>query len=434
MKLVRGSRTCVESLETRTLFAGDMITHWQGVAFDMLRQARYSDGGSGMVGAGPTVAARDMAVMDVAIYDAVNGIDGTSEQMLMRRFGPQGASEEAAAAQAAFRTLNHMFPNQHARLQQELTSSLATLGTGKAVQKRVQWGEFSAQRILAMRANDGSNSFVQYKPGTAPGDWQPDPLNPQQVAWGPGEGAVKTFVVNNSKQFLPPPPPALNSQAYADAVNQVESLGALNSTTRTADQTQTGIFWAYDHPGMGSPIVLYNQAVVTVAEQMGNTLAQNARLFALVGLANADAGFTAWETKFFYNMWRPISAIRHADLDGNAATTADPNWAPLGAPGDGVVPNFTPPFPSYVSGHATFGAATFEVLRNFYGTDSVQFTLTSDELPGVTRSFSSFSAAAQENGMSRIYLGIHYGFDNVEGQAIGNAVADYVVQHAMPSH
>jgi hypothetical protein len=268
-------------------------------------------------------------------------------------------------------------------------------------------------------------------PGTAPGQWQPDPLNPTQQAWGPGEGMVKPFVVASSKQFLPPAPPALNSQAYADALNQVESLGALDSTTRTADQTQAAHFWAYDRVGMGSPMVLYDEAIATVAQQMGNTPEQNARLFALEGLANADAGFTAWETKYLYNLWRPISAIRRANEDGNPLTTADPNWKPLGAPGDGVVPDFTPPFPTYVSGHATFGAATFELLADFYGTDAVHFTLTSDELPGVTRSFNSFSQAAQENGMSRIYLGIHFSFDNIEGQVVGRNVADYVMTHAL---
>jgi len=200
---------------------------------------------------------------------------------------------------------------------------------------------------------------------------------------------------------------------------------------RTADQTQAGMFWAYDRKGMGSPLMIYDEAVMTIAQLKHNTMRQNARLFALFGMAEADSGFTAWNAKYTYNFWRPITAIRNADQDGNPNTVADPNWVPLGAPGDGVVPDFTPPFPAYISGHSTFGAAAFETLKDFYGTDRVHFTLMSDELPGVLRSFNSFSQAAAENGMSRIYLGIHWSFDNLNGQATGRSVADYVFQHEL---
>jgi hypothetical protein len=423
IRLSKSFAMSLEPLEGRTMFAGDMVTHWNEVMMGMMRQRTPA--------IGPTVAARDMAVMDIAVFDAVNGIDGSYRSYLVKGNGPKGASEEAAAAQAAYRTLYWMFPSQQNALLADLADSLSSLGNSYRVWQGVTWGEYVANRVIAARTGDGSDSNVQYLPGTAPGQWQPDPLNPAQQAWGPGEGAVTPFVVKSTTQFLPPAPPKLTSTEYAAALNQVESLGAKNSTTRTADQTQIGKFWAYDHPGMGSPMVLYDQVVVTVAEQMHNSLVQNARLFALEGLANADAGFTAWEAKYSYNVWRPITAIRRANEDGNAATTADPNWVPLGAPGDGVVPDFTPPFPSYTSGHSTFGGATFEILKDFYGTDNIHFTLKSDELPGVTRTYSSFSQAAQENGMSRIYLGIHFSFDNIQGQASGRAVADYVMQHAL---
>ena len=172
---------------------------------------------------------------------------------------------------------------------------------------------------------------------------------------------------------------------------------------------------------------------MTIAQQKHNTLAQNARLFGLFGLAEADSGFAAWDAKYTYNFWRPITAIRNAAETGNPNTVADPNWVPLGAPGDGVVPDFTPPFPSYVSGHATFGSATFEILRKFYGTDRMHFSLTSDELPGVVRSYKSLTQAENENGMSRIYLGIHWSFDVQAGDQTGTAVANYVLKHALKS-
>src|SRR5262249_32971047 len=157
--------------------------------------------------------------------------------------------------------------------------------------------------------------------------------------------------------------------------------GALDSTVRTPEQTQIGAFWAYDSSAIGPPVVRFQQVAMAVALQQHNTLEQNARMFTLADLAMADAGIVAWQAKYTYNRWRPITAIQLADTDGNPATIADPNWQPLGAPGDGG-PDFTPPFPSYVSGHATFGGALFTTLADFYGTDNVRFTLGSDELPG----------------------------------------------------
>jgi hypothetical protein len=202
----------------------------------------------------------------------------------------------------------------------------------------------------------------------------------------------------------------------------------VNSTVRTADQTEIGTFWGYDRGGLGPPPILYNHIAQTIALNENNTLEENARLFALLNVAQADAGIAAWETKYVYDLWRPIHAIREADTDGNPLTTAVPDWTPLGAPA-GLAPGFTPPFPAYVSGHATFGAAVFRSLANFFGTNSYEFDVRSDELPGVVRHFSSFSEAAEENGRSRIYLGIHYNFDDVYGRAMGDQIADYVHEH-----
>jgi hypothetical protein len=271
---------------------------------------------------------------------------------------------------------------------------------------------------------------VPYVPGTAPGQWRPTPPD-YSIAWGPEWGQVTPFAINNAANFLPPPPPALNSSAYAAALKMTESVGAKNSATRTAQQTQIADFWAYDTAGMGPPPVFYNQILQDVALQQHNTLDQNARLFGLANVAMVDAGIVAWDAKFKYNLWRPITSIPDANQDGNPATVANPNWTPLGAPGDGTRANFTPPFPAYPSGHATFGGALFTTLANFYGTNNMTFTIGSDEEPGVYETFNSFSAAAAQNGISRIYLGIHYIFDKTAGIAAGNSVGNYVYNNAM---
>ncbi|OPZ07519.1 MAG: PAP2 superfamily protein [candidate division BRC1 bacterium ADurb.BinA292] len=185
----------------------------------------------------------------------------------------------------------------------------------------------------------------------------------------------------------------------------------------------------YDRFGMGPPTILYNRFLVDLVLELGNTVEQNARLFALANLAMADAGIVTWEAKYYYNFWRPITAIREGANDGNSATDGDPDWVPLGAPG-GDGPSFTPPFPSYPSGHAAFGAALYQALANFYVTDAMSFSATSEEMPGVVRNYDSFRAAADENGISRIYLGVHWTFDNTEAANLGRNVADYVFAHA----
>jgi hypothetical protein len=172
-------------------------------------------------------------------------------------------------------------------------------------------------------------------------------------------------------------------------------------------------------------VVHYNQIAETIALQQGNSLDQDARLFALTDIAMADAGIAAWDSKYTYDFWRPVTGIQDGNNDGNPNTVGDPTWMPLGSPGDGIRANYTPAFPSYISGHATFGAALFQTLTNFYGTNDISFTLTSDELPGVTRSYSSFSQASLENADSRIYLGVHWSFDATAGMAVGTAIGNY---------
>jgi len=401
----------------------DVITGWN----DVLCQAIKADPGS----ANPGMSSRNMAMMNSAMFDAVNSVDQNYHPYLIQPQVAAGTSAEAAAAQAAYTVLTDLYPQQKATFDAALASSLGAVANGAGKTAGISLGNTVGTAIFNSRANDHAYDIFPYTPGNAPGQWQPDPMNPNQKAWGPGWNQVPTFAIPSSSAFPVPPPPALNSPEYAAAFNQVKSLGALNSLTRTQDQANAGQFWAYDRANMGPPLILYDEILHTIATQQGNTLAQNARMYALASLAMADAGIASWDVKFKDDFWRPITAIRNADPTTNPLTLPDPNWQPLGAPGDGVVPNFTPPFPAYVSGHATFGGAMFTMLAHFYGTDKIAFTFTSDELPGQPRTFSSLAQASLENAMSRVYLGIHWKFDADQGILLGNNIADYVFANSL---
>jgi len=379
------------------------------------------------------MASRTLAMVSGAVYDAVNDVERTRSVYKFDVQAPTGASASAAASQAAYTVLSAltMDPDMKRLLEVRMAQSLAAVPSATACAEGVAVGCEVAQSMLAWRANDGSSKTVPYVAGTAPGQWRPTPPT-FQSAWGPEWGQVATFAITKpASRFLAPPPPALDSPEYAKNLNQVESLGAVKSTTRTPEQTQIGNFWSYDTPKTGTPPIHYDEIAATIALQQHNSLTQDARLFGLVNLAMADAGIAAWNTKYTYDRWRPVTAIQRANTDGNPATVADRVWMPLGSPGDPGQPNFTPPFPSYVSGHATFGAALFTILADFYGTDKTHFTLTSDILPGVSRSYDSFSQASLENAMSRIYLGIHFWFDETTGMKMGKAIATNVFHNVL---
>jgi hypothetical protein len=378
---------------------------------------------------GPTYGSRTFAMVHAAIYDAINDVTRTHEPYLYDTIAPPGTSADAAASQAAHDVLAAIYPIQSATLDALLASSLAVIPDGTPKSAGIALGQAVAAAQVVACTFDNALDVVPYTPGTGPGEWRPaPPLN--GAALGPGWGRVKPFVIRSGAQFRPPAQPDLTSNDYLAAFNEVKEVGELNSPTRTAEQTEIGIFWGYDRGGMGPPPILYNQIAQGIAADQGNNVLQNARMFALANLAQADGGIVCWEAKYIYNFWRPITAIREADTDGNAATIADATWEPLGAPG-GVGPNFTPPFPAYTSGHATFGSSFFHSLALFYGTDDISFTAASDELPGVTRTFNSFSQVIEENGQSRIYLGIHWRFDKVFAISSGLQIANYVFAHAL---
>jgi hypothetical protein len=363
-------------------------------------------------------------------------------------------------AQAAHDTLVSLFPSQKAAFDQDLAEDLLRANSDKQKSNGIAFGKQIAAAILASRVSDGSEKpevhlGVDYSTSDLPGHWRQDPISLSPIALGAHWGECRPFVIKSTTQFQAPPPPALSSAAYTTAYNEAKTFGGDGITTptqRTPEQTFIGTFWAYDGtPSLCAPPRLYNQITVHIADQTKLRPIELARLLALVNVSMADAAMSIWESKYHYDFWRPITGIRESDHgtgptgagDGNDATVGDPTFTPLGAPASNLNgPNFTPPFPAYPSGHAGFGGAIFETLRRFYGTDNIGFTFVSDEFNGVTkdhdgnirpympRSFSTLSQAEEENGQSRIYLGIHWHFDKTAGIAQGRRVADYVFNHA----
>jgi membrane-associated phospholipid phosphatase len=438
------------------------LRHWNQIAVDAsgLDHTPVAPGEQRVFGEqlGPVRASRAMAIVHIAIFDAVNAIVGGYRSYTDLPAAPAGTSLDAAIAQAAHDTLVAMFPSQTPSFDDALVADLSQIRVRnrRDLENGIRLGRRSAAAILALRANDGSDHAeprigVDFITSDAPGKWRQDPISLIPIALGARWSEVRPFVMRSADQFRAPTPPAIDSSEYAVAFEEVKRLGGdgiVTPTERSEDQTQAGIFWAYDGtPSLCAPPRLYNQIAVQIADQRGSNVVATARLLALVNTAMADAGIAVWESKYFYQYWRPITGIREADEgtgpsglgDGNPDTVGDPSFSPLGAPASNLQgPNFTPPFPAYPSGHAGFGGALFEMLRNFYGTDAIAFTFVSDEFNGVTldnqgnprplspRSFASLSEAEAENGQSRIYLGIHWSFDKTAGIAQGERVADAV--------
>src|SRR5438552_1706383 len=409
---------------------------------------------------GPGRASRAMAIVHIAMFDALDAVVGGYTSYTGTQAAPGPLSVDAAISQAARDTLVAMFPSQTPTFDGYLAEDLAAIRNAQQKANGIDLGQRTAAAILAMRFNDGSQFpepriGIDYFPSDQPGHWRQDPISLIPLALVAHWGGCISFVVTSPSQFRAPPPPDMTSPDYTAAYNEAKNLGGdgvITPTQRTEEQTFIGTFWAYDGtPSLCAPPRLYNQITVQIADQTRLSAIRFARLLALVNVAMADAGMTIWESKYYYDFWRPILGIRESDPgtgptglgDGNPDTVGDINFTPLGAPASNLTgPNFTPPFPAYPSGHAGIGGALFETLRNFYQTDQIAFTFVSDEFNGVTRdngcnvrplvtrSFSNFSQAEEENGQSRIYLGIHWQFDKVQGIALGRGVGDYVFDHA----
>lgn len=368
----------------------------------------------------PPLAARNMAMVHGAIYAGVYLINQIHSTDYLDTVAPSGVSRRAAVAAAAHRILVNLYLDQTPTFNTQLASSLAEVPDGQSEHYGIVLGRFVADLVLAWRSTDGSSNMVSYTPGEDPGDWQPTPPGFLPAVL-PQWANVRPFVITSGSQFRPQGPPALDSAEYAAEFDQVKRLGSLNSSTRTVEQTEIAQFWA-DGAGTFTPPGHWNLIAERVALAQENTLSENARLFALLNIAEADAGIASWDAKYNYNFWRPVTAIQQADTDGNPDTAADPSWTPL---------LITPPFPEYTSGHSTFSGAADAVLTSFFG--NISFTSTSVGLPGVIRSFDSFTEAANEAGISRIYGGIHFQSANEDGLAMGRAVGSYISQNFLVS-
>ncbi len=385
--------------------AEDRVIAWNQLALDAIRFANTP----------PPTAARQLAILHLALFDAVNGLGGPYLNYRPHGPPPAGASPTAAAAAAANRVLRLTYPQFTLTFDATLEAHLLALPAGPAKTDGVAWGRKVAQDLLTERDFDGASFGIDYRTTDLPGHWRPTPplfvsaLLPQ---W-PG---VQPFTLERGDQFRPPPPPEFSSPAWLEEWNEVRVLGAANSSVRTAEQTEIAWFWA-DGVGTETPPGHWNEVAAQLARARNLNDVDSARLFALVNLALADAGIATWDAKYVYDLWRPITAIRSAETDSNPATMADPTWTPL---------ILTPPFPEYVSGHSTFSRAAATALAAVAGSDEFDFALRSDGLFGATRSWSRFSAAALEAGRSRIYGGIHFSSANREGQKLGESIGHFV--------
>lgn len=444
----------------RPLLSSTFVNEWNRIAVDAsgLDHTPASEGPAHDFGhqLGPCRASRAMAIVHVAMFEALNAIERRYPSYLGLPEMTDEASLRAAIAQAARDTLSDLFPSQTYLFDEELAKTLDAVPDGSAESNGIIVGQAAADLVLALRDGDGSTHpepqvDVDFFCSDQPGRWRPDPVTGDTVALGAHWSDVEPWLLLSQDQFRAPIPPGIDSPEYALAFNEARAVGGdgvVTPTVRTPFQTFVGIFWAYDGtPSLCAPPRLYNQITRQVADQQATDGYERLRLLALVNVALADTAIACWESKYFHDYWRPVVGIREADPgtgptgmgDGNPGTAGDPTFMPLGAPASNLASeNFTPPFPTYPSGHASFGGALFETLRHFYGTDEIEFTFVSDEYNGETigedglprpyvpRTYERFSDAEVENGQSRIYLGIHWYYDADSGIDQGRKVADWV--------
>jgi len=399
----------------------DVVTAWNGVMLKAVQETRMP----------PPPATRAFAMVHLAIFDAVNGIEQGYEPYLVdfRQIPPPaGASAEAAAAVAAHTVLVTLFPQEQRRFDVQLRRCLRRVHPVSAREAGAEWGLLCGEAMLAARDDDGATAVVPYTPSEEPGHWRPTPADFGEALF-PQWPFLVPFAIEQGDQFRAPPPPELASEEYAIAFLEVKELGAVDSELRTEDQTRIAFFWE-DGPGSVTPPGRWQLIAQELVERFDLSLLETARLFALLSMTQADAAIVSWDSKYAYDHWRPVTAIPLADEDGNDLTDADPEWEPL-------LP--TPPFPAYTSGHSTFSGSSAEMLELYFDDRNLAIDVRvprpyiwPKQLTGKVRSYRSLREAAEEAGQSRIYGGIHWPHDNIEGLESGRALAEYVFSTALP--
>ncbi|MFN7731524.1 MAG: dockerin type I domain-containing protein [Pirellula sp.] len=394
------------------------IRDWRGVTDDPAPGTRFTSE--------PPKVARNLAMIQGAMFDAINAITPEYESFLVGTVPQSGLHPDIAASAAAFRVAKALYTDKELPTwQATFDETLREFAMVGALQSSIEFGFAVGDAMLQARSNDGSDAVVNYVPGNQPGDWNRTPP-PYLAPFLPQWPDVTPFAMLAPDQFLPPPPPALDSPAYAEAVDEVMRLGSKISPIRTEDQTAIAFFWA-DGGGTFTPPGHWNRIAADITMNNGLTLLESARVLTLLNVALADAGISCWDAKYEYALWRPISAIRAADSDGNPATVQDVLWTPL---------LVTPPFPAYTSGHSTFSGAAAQILTELFGAgfsfatqQDVPTNIASlpyDASKWVTRSFTDFYDAADEASWSRVYGGIHYLFDGTEGLTAGYSIGSLV--------
>lgn len=399
----------------------DEVTDWVKI----MLQANHAASPSSSLPA--TTVSRNAAIVMASVFDAVNGVKGHYTPIHVDPAAPKGTSARAAAVQAAYVSLMHLYPAQAATLDAARTDSLNAIRalngsdnlqakTQAAVDQGIVWGQQVADAIWNWRLGDGFTSApAPYLGDTSIGDWRPTPPAFASGA-SPQFTHMTTWVIASPGQFRPAGPPALDSVLYAQVLNETKTMGRQNSPFRTADQTLLAQFWQ-----SSNATYFWNSVgLQMVAASTDRTLLENARLFGALNVSIADAVIAAWDAKYYFHSWRPVTAIQLADVDGNLATAVDASWTPLIS---------TPAHPEYPSAHSTFSSGGVAVLVSVFG-QNTPFTVDSDYMPGVTRSFAGFDAALGELADARVFGGIHFRTACNDGKALGTAVGRYVLQNA----
>ena len=377
----------------------DVITDWNAKALPIV--AKYSLGAPSY---------RDLAMMNVAMYQCVNGIEPRFEPYKAKVDAPATAAKEAAAATAAATVLGKLHPDDQPKLDAELKQYLSQIPDGAAKDEGVALGQRVADGILTMRANDGSSAPDDYRPRTTPGKYVAT-----SAVVVPMWGKVTPFALKSGSQFRPGPPIDLKSKEWADNYNEIKAVGAKNSTTRTPSQTETGRLWLYTGPSTFVPIALQ------LSQAKNLSLHDNARLFTLLTMATADAMVAVFDAKYQYEFWRPITAIRNGDIDGNPQTERDAAWDSLGP---------APLHPEYPCAHCIVAGTAGTVMQAFFGTGTLpEFSLSTPTAPGVTHRWTKLDDYIAEPSNARVWSGIHYRFSTVVGAQMGRKIADYTVQN-----